>query len=303
MQRDNHKSISHVAFADDSHWNKGRFRGLGLVTAEQQQVINLNTELSELLSESNIAEFKWEKLRTAKYRFAAIKMLDWAVIKAVQGIIRLDTLTWDIEDSRHKIARRDDRANLARMYYRLFKFVLQDCWPDGSVWGLYPDEHSAMDWENLDYFLGLADSRYPLSQDMFGRSIPSFRIKDEFKIAEISPMQSHESPLLQLADLFVGLCVFSRENYDRFELWLGNKSGQKWLFQGEIPSTKFSGSEEERFTVLEEFNKLCKQKHFRVSLKTTRGLKTFNPKNPLNFWWYEPQHELDKAPTKTRQDT
>jgi hypothetical protein len=38
-----------------------------------------------------------------------------------------------------------------------------------------------------------------------------------------------------------------------------------------------------------------------VSLKTHGGLRTLQPANRINFWWYEPQSPEDKAPTKTRR--
>jgi len=49
---------------------------------------------------------------------------------------------------------------------------------------------------------------------------------------------------------------------------------------------------------LAEFNAACKSKKLGVSLKTHRGLRTLNPESPINFWWYEPQHDADRAPTK-----
>jgi hypothetical protein len=54
----------------------------------------------------------------------------------------------------------------------------------------------------------------------------------------------------------------------------------------------------ERFQVLYEFDGGCKNRKMGVSLKTFGGLKTLDPRRPINFWWYEPQHEMDKAPTR-----
>ncbi len=65
---------------------------------------------------------------------------------------------------------------------------------------------------------------------------------------------------------------------------------------------KLSKSDQERCCVLYEFNNKCKNKKLGVSLKINRGLKTFDAKNPINFWWYEPQHEADKAPRKIGKD-
>jgi hypothetical protein len=56
-------SPSHVAYSDESHHNVGRFRSLG--------VISLRADLAAILRESDAHEFKWQKLKNAKYRFAA----------------------------------------------------------------------------------------------------------------------------------------------------------------------------------------------------------------------------------------
>lgn len=294
------QEITHVAFADESHWNVGRHRGLGLVTLRYGDVGKLEVDLNVLLQKSNVTEFKWKTLDGAKERFAAQKMCRFAIDATCKGRLRIDILEWDMENSRHKIRGRDDIANLQRMYYHMFKNVLRKRWPDGSVWGLYPDEHTKMDWANVWDFLDRTDSELDIRRDIFTGGKFVIRLKNEFKIEEIRPVKSHNKPLIQLADLFVGLGIFSREHYERFAFWEKGKSPQLRLrmFEDQSEAIKTSRADKERFTVLAEFNKLCKEKRLGVSLKTNKGLKTFNPENPINFWWYDPQHLMDKAPTK-----
>jgi hypothetical protein len=62
-------------------------------------------------------------------------------------------------------------------------------------------------------------------------------------------------------------------------------------------SPEWSASEHERFQVLRAFNDACKAGKFRVSFDTHPGLRTLDPTGPINFWWYEPQHHMDRAPT------
>ena len=69
-----------------------------------------------------------------------------------------------------------------------------------------------------------------------------------------------------------------------------------YLYGSSFPEFKLSSSDKERFTVLQEFNQQCKSKKLNVSLHTEKGLKTRNPQDPINFWWYTPQSTLDKAP-------
>lgn len=280
--------ITHVGFADESNWNTGRFRSIGLVTLPLTNLLEMESRLREVFKESGISEFKWEKLRGARERFAAIKMCEFAVEMALEGKLRVDVLIWDIQDSRHNVKGRDDIANLHRMYYHLFKNVLRERWPDDSVWRLHPDEHTAMDWNSIKVFLDRVSSRletYKLSAYTFG-----IKFREEFGIKDIVPLKS-EYPLLQLADLFAGLAVFSWDNFDEYQRWLT-------IFSEEENSIRLSKKKRERFRVLKFFNETCKNYKLGVSLNSRKGLWTPKPNNPLNFWMYDPQHPLDKAPTK-----
>lgn len=125
--------VTHVGFSDESNWNKGRFRSLGLVTAPLDVVADLQSEIKARLQGSDVSEFKWSELGGARERFAAIKLCQLAVQAACQGRLRVDVLIWDIRDRRHNIPGRDDIANLQRMYYHLFRNVLRARWPNDAV--------------------------------------------------------------------------------------------------------------------------------------------------------------------------
>jgi hypothetical protein len=290
--------VTNVAFGDESHWKGGRYRGLGLVSLKIEDLEPLKAELRAILQESGVTEFKWKNLKSARERFAALKLCEFAVKAACQGRLRVDVLTWDTQDERHQVKARDDVANLQRMYYHLFKNVLRERWPDGCVWRLHPDEHGEMDWLSVQNFLEYAEISIKTVRNL--NILWSFKglVKLEFKITEIVPVISHEEPLIQLADLFAGLGVFSRDRYDKFMLWTTQRNSQSSIFPNEGESLESSAAEQERFTVLEAMNRLCKKRKLYVSLDTNKGLKTYKPEMPINFWWYEPQHPDDKAPTK-----
>jgi hypothetical protein len=298
--KDKASSVTHVAFADEKGYNEGHYRGITLVTLPQQNLHSFRGEMQSLLTESGIKEFKWEKLSSARERFAALKLVDFALNKTTRGALRIDALTWDIEDRRHKVQRRDDIANLERMYYHLFNYALCERWPDGSVWELYPDENTALNWNTVQDCLEYAGSKTEIRRDLFAKGKFVLRLKQEFRIKNVLPCKSHKEPLIQLADLFAGLAVYSRSSYNRFELWeLSNKKGELLFPVEHEQLLKLSKSDKERCYVLSEFIEKCKNKKLGVSLKTNKGLKTFDAKRPINFWWYEPRHELDKAPRKS----
>lgn len=291
----------YLAFADETNYNKGRYKGIGLISVASEDASALSGNLSKILVESNVSEAKWSNLNSAKARFAAQKMLDLTVKAVIEGILRVDVLTWDIEDSRHNLLSRDDIANLQRMYYHLFKNVLVNRYPDGCIWQLHPDENLAMKWGRLLFFLQKSGIKKPTSGPLSSEII--LRIERNYNIHKIIPLRSCDEPLIQLADLFAGIAAYSRNNYCQYEQWICNGTYQQTLLEsfGECKSSKsikLSGSDKERCKLLDYFNKKCKRKKLGVSIKTNKGLKTFDPKKPINFWWYTPQHESDKAPTK-----
>jgi hypothetical protein len=221
---------------------------------------------------------------------------EFTIENARRERIRVDSSIWDTQDARYNIIGRDDVANLQRMYYKLFKNVLINRWPNGSTWELFPDEHTEMDWENVHNFLGRAEISSKIRRDLLTEGKFKILIRHEFKILKIQPVRSHENPLVQLADFFVGLGIYSKENFFRYKLWKRENHPQRTFFEPE--TEKFSNAEQERFTVLDNLNYLCKTFKLGVSLNREKCLKTFDPKRPINFWWYESQNEMDKAPTR-----
>ncbi len=292
---------THFAFADETNYNKGRYKGIGLISVASKDAGILSRNLSNVLAESKVSEAKWSNLNSAKTRFAAQKMLDLTVKAVVEGILRVDVLTWDIEDSRHNLMSRDDIANLQRMYFHLFKNVLVNRYPNGSTWRLHPDENLAMKWGRLLFFLQKSGIRKPITMPLSSETVLS--MERYYNIDKIMPLRSCEEPLIQLADLFAGIAAYSRNNYPQYEQWICKGTHQQTLFESfdeckHSKTIKLSGSDKERCKLLVYFNKNCKRKKLGVSIKTNKGLRTFNPINPINFWWYIPQNESDKAPTK-----
>jgi len=226
-------------------------------------------------------------------------LCQFAVEQACRCRMRIDVVVWDMQDSRHDVPRVDEIADLQRMYYHLFKNVLRMRWPNGSVWRLCPDEHTAMDWGSVEDYLGTADGSTALHADLFTAGRWELRLQREFGIEQVSPCPSVAEPLIQLADLFAGMAVFSRDSYEPYLEWKRSHGPQLALPLGqEQTAAALSGSSKERFPVLEEFYGLCKRNRLGVSLKSHRGLRTLDPKNPINFWWYEPQSQFDKAPVR-----
>ena len=296
-------TITHVGFADESNWNTGRWRSLGLITLEEKYLPAVEEELWAILAESGVSEFKWKRLGSARERFVAEKIIRFAAEKAMHRKLRIDVLIWDIEDNRHKIRGRDDVKNLQRMYFHLFRNVLRLRWPDGAIWRLHPDEHTAMDWSTIEDFLAITSIRVEHTPPLLSGGLFRSRLRVEFGIQEIQPRRSEDTPLLQVADLFAGMGTFSHERFGLYQTWLHHERSAVQAplpleFEGNDKKARFSRSEQERFHVLSVFDDICKAHKLGVSLKTWQGLRTPDPRKPINFWVYEPQHPEDKAPVK-----
>jgi hypothetical protein len=287
------------AYADESSFNVGRYRGIGVVSLRENEVPERKSQIEQLLLESGVRELKWNRLHSAKKRFAAQKILDVIFEMATSSALRVDVLLWDTNDRRHIVRRRDDIENLQRMYYHLLRNVLQARWPDGSTWNLFPDENTSLNWNTVEDFLDKASLKTEFVRDFMSVGTFKFRLRKEFRIEEITPCKSHFEPLIQVADLFAGLGAYSHERYETFEGWRALTSAQHQLFQKHHrPVVKLSCADRERCQLLAYFDSGCKLKRLGVGLSSTRGLRTFNPRNPVNFWLYVPQREEDKAPVR-----
>ncbi len=88
---------THVAYSDESYQTASRYRSVAVVTLESAHDRIITTSFRILLQESGVKEFKWEKLRQARDRFAALKMLDKTIELSMQGRLRVDTLIWDTQ--------------------------------------------------------------------------------------------------------------------------------------------------------------------------------------------------------------
>jgi len=289
-----------TAYSDESYIN-ARFQSVSVVTFSSESEAALRSELSGSLDSSSISEFKWSKLRQARDRFGAMKLIDFAIGQAIAENLRIDTLIWDTEDSRHNITGRDDTENLQRMYYHLFRNVLQKRWPEDSVWDLYPDENSALDWSRLEDYLDRAGIGIELQGDIFDAGEFRIRLFREFRIEKIKEVSSCDAPICQIADLFAGAGAFSHTSFDRYKHWCRKDVGQMTLAcNHELSGDDYdlSGGETEKCLVLDYLNKRCKKSKLRVGLESSRGLKTYDPRFPINFWVYQPQHPEDKAPLR-----
>jgi hypothetical protein len=282
---------THIALADESRYTAGQYRAVGVVSLRLPDKSVFDQELGLLLETSNVRELSWKAVTSARDRMAAMKALHWALRQAADRKLRADVMIWDTHDRRHNVRKRDDIENLARMYHHLLNGVLAQRWPEDAVWTARPDENTALTWERVADFLQLKERRPNTDAPRLWE--PGRR---RFYLLQLQPARSHEEPLIQLADVFAGMGAYSRLRYPAYKAWVTHDPGQQSLWET-LPQSRWSAADRERFQVLRAFNDACKARRFRVSLETHAGLRTMDPRSPVNFWWYEPQHPFDRAPT------
>jgi len=274
---DGQRMPTHVAYSDEARYNVGRYRGLGLVTLPIAEATSLSDELRAIIASSGMTEIKWEKLRSGRARLAAAKLITWAIDHATAGRLCIDALTWDVAENPqtgHVGYVGHHLRNLQHMYTYLLSDMLLQRWRvadprgDQPCWRVFPDEQDALDWPHIA-------TQAPL-------------------IERIIPSDSQHEPLIQVADFFIGLAVFSRASYDDYADWLAQSDT---LSENAAPASedslpeRISGSLRQRCLILDAFYTQAKAHGLGVSLRSQRGLKTYLPNMPITFTWYLPSVE------------
>lgn len=255
MSFDNRRA-THLAFCDETRYNVGRVRGLGMASAPATEIARLEGELRALLGASNVAEGKWEKVRSARAGFAAAKLLRWSLDRSRQGVLRVDTLTWEAESDAQRVSALPYRARLRQMEARLLGDILPRRWPAGARFSVVPDEQGVLAWDAL------------------AADLPP--------VERIAPGRSQDQPLIQLADLFAGLAAYSRERYTTYDRWLSLPPDAR------ARTADLSAADRVRCRLLDDFFAECKYRRVGVSLRTNWGLRTYDVASaPLGFWWAE----------------
>lgn len=286
--------MKYVVYLDESYSTDSRYTSIAACSVPASHWKDIVEQLGESISSSDITEFKWQKLKTAKYRFAAVKLIDLVLNNFLSRNMRLDILISDNQDSRNKVRKRDNIANFERMFYQLLANSMNRR-EKGSIWGVYPDERSGIDWDTAKDCINNKGK-----QTGGQRDLPVFEISKSpnFEIRRFREANSEEKPLVQLADLFAGMAVFSILKFEQYSHW-DQENNQTTDMFGIPNQLNYSGGDVQRFKVLQYFDQLCKAKALGVSLRSEGGLKTPYPGNPINFWRYVPQSAHDKAPTKS----
>lgn len=264
-----------------------------MIVVSKEQYNEINDTFNEILIKYKITtkKFKWNKINSKDKVNALKEFLNYLFKLMSKNLVYINTIIWDILDSRHAILRRDDVKNFSLMYYKLIKNFAEDKLKNGDKLTICPDRQNSINWKKIEQILQ--------NDRIYNTKSLSFRTRGYPKVF-IEESNTDDTPLIQIADIFAGLARTSYVDYEKYKKWL-NK-GQQSLFPDEnLNDIEISGREEHRFEIYKYIDTYSKHKNWSVSLKTKHGFNTFDKSKPLNFWFYRPQHENDKAPLKNKQ--
>jgi hypothetical protein len=281
----------YAAFSDESKHSDGRFRSIATVSLDADIVLSVSDAVKRICDESDVREFKWQKLAGARERFCAVKVIDHLCSDLIPPGVRVDVIIWDTHDARHKRANRDDPANFERMFFHLHHGTMRRR-PRGAHWHLRPDEQVEIDWATVRSCLSAAGrSRRRFEHPLFPPH------EDQFEVRSFKEVVSTETPLCQLADFFAGIAPYTREKANTIRAWLRTRNGQQSL-DGMNSDLTLSRSDKERLPVVEHLYERCLTARLGVSLETDGYFRSRRGDGAINFWHYEPQHSRDRAPTR-----
>jgi hypothetical protein len=288
---------THLIFSDESGYcGRHRYGAIGAISGSKSNTKNLNTVLQSVLNKYSKSELKFSEVTGHSSTMKAAKeFINLGMQYCHEGRIKIHIIVWDTKDSRHQIQGRNDIENMKRMYYHILKRTKSN-WKGVKNWEFYPDEFSAIDWQN-DLVQYLEKTNLDKSKNTNEETL--FSILSNFRfpfVRKQGELQSEQYPILQLSDLFVGLVRLSYECGNKYSVWLSNEENKASLFP-QLISCNASKNEKYKFQIMKHFKDTCSRYKLGVNFSRNRYFITFHDRNGIVIWFYKPQGEYDKAPT------
>ena len=274
-------NTTHVGFADEAYWNEGRFRSVTLVSMALSDYEDNKREIRASRKSKSSSELKWQNVKGSRKRDEADYICETVVDIAAKRKLRVDTVIWDRDDTRHGVMGRDDVQNLLHMYRFLICDVLNKRWGTSPSWELYIDNRNDLDFRFLN------------------NGIQQRTDRD----TTINPILSKNSVMVQVADMFAGIGAYSYRRFRDYSIWLEHVSNPLPMFEEFAPDEDCSSSTDKfRFPIMHRIYRRCGSHRMHLSLSTAKeGFWTRSPNEPnctINFWFYIPQGDYDEAPTR-----
>ena len=83
--------MNFIAYSDESYLS-GRYKSIATFSFPEKARSYIRPELLNILRDSDVSEFKWHKVKNAKYRLCAIKLIDAVFSFLGRYDVRIDVL-------------------------------------------------------------------------------------------------------------------------------------------------------------------------------------------------------------------
>ena len=106
----------YFAFTDESNHSDGDYRSIALFEVHEDLIWEVQSKLISILNKYNInkiTSFKWKKIQNENKSNALKELLKYLFPLLEEELIKIEIIIWNIHDSRHEIAGRDDSKNLS----------------------------------------------------------------------------------------------------------------------------------------------------------------------------------------------
>lgn len=288
--------ITHLAFSDESsHTTSDRFGSIAILSFKASIRQELESALIPLINKLP-NEYKWEKFKRKKYYDISVEIFDELFNQAVNGNMRIDTIIWNSEDTRYYRNNTNYDSKLRVLYYLRLRDIFSNRWAANTNWEIHLDNQQQVDCDQLEGFLKHYSGN-TLKETIFGKEYDIWELLQtpvKFQIGIIDQVDSKQEPLIQVADIYAGMSAYSHNKSDELIEWLKFDGLQHPDTHGNfqfvlglpgIEKRNYKGRELWRFRFIKYVQEKCKTKKFQVSINAKRGLHTFDPNSPINFFY------------------
>lgn len=272
------KDNDYFIFTDESCItnNDKQYSAICAMSGSVQFFKSHELQIKTILGKDN--EYKFQKLNKDT-KDDMLKLCDDFLFPAINSRqLRVDALVWD-NHIYHK--------NQENMHYHLLVNVVRR-YPKNINWLYYPDEDIGKNYAGITDVVGTAAN----SQKFYELALE--KLAGEYIIHFQGELDSKNSKLIQITDMFAGLAAFSYNNYGDYTDWKKNTTGAlSFEFaQSDVENNRIARKQHAKFQLLDEINNRCKKFNPKHSLKRKCGLCSFDPDYGLNFWLWDKDRSI-----------
>lgn len=285
-----------VIFSDESGQdNDNRYGAVCTLSGYRKNLIELHHNLEAIMIRYSKNEIKFKDVKGGLKLKIAKEFIAEGLNQIYSKSIKVHVLVWDKQDNRHNIQNRCDVENLKRMYYKVLKEVKKD-WNYINDWSFYPDELTSIDWYN-DIVKYIENTKILNHSELFN-SVSSFKFPNYQRAVEKDSELMYN---IQLTDLFAGIVRNSRQNSKEYISFTEANKNQIALQLFDVNSVSISSNLKPKLELMNYFKEESAKRKLGISFNTNKYFETFNKKNSIFIWHYQPKSEYDKAPIKTKK--